>query len=146
MMIVPFLHNCILQDCYNNIPDCDGEHGISYYSTYHFATLLSDTNRFCMDFIVCVSLHVRFKVSWGLENMQFSNCSIATSTGIFDLNSELGLGLESSTGNLDWHLHICRGGHNMFFYNCQTRKQLLIILLYHQSFIVFSCNLSQSYY
>ena len=31
-------------------------------------------------------------------------------------------------------------GQNMFFYNCYTCKQLLMILLYHQSFIVLSGN------
>ena len=46
--------------------------------------------------------------------------------------------------DLNWDLHLPLGTHTsvdmvktMFFYNCQTRKQLIIIALYHQSSIVF---------
>ena len=53
-------------------------------------------------------------------------------------NFKLVLGLGSSSENLDWNPPICYG-QNMFFYNCYTCKQLLIILLYHQWFIVLSC-------
>ena len=49
--------------------------------------------------------------------------------------------------DLNWDLHLPLGTHisvdmviTMFFYNRQTRKQLIIIVLYHQSFIVFINN------
>ena len=49
-------------------------------------------------------------MSLGLKTVQLSNCSIPTSTRIFNLNSELELGLESSGGTSDWtHIYeFCR--------------------------------------
>ena len=101
-----YLHNCMLWDWYNNIPNSDCEHGISYYSTYCSLLSFSDMDRFCciwfFSFLLLIAVGlfawVRFKVSLGLENVQFSNCSIAISTQIFHLDSELGLGLGYSTG------------------------------------------------
>ena len=45
------LHSCMLRDWYNNIPNCDCEHGISYYSNYRSRLCFSDIHRFCMDLI-----------------------------------------------------------------------------------------------
>ena len=136
-------------DCYNNIPNCDCEHGI-YYSTHSSWLCFSDFDCFywiwffLFQLLIAVGFFawVRFKVSLGLENVQFCNCSNAISTWNFDFDSELGLGLESSTGTriFNWDPHICRYCQNTFFYNCRTRKQLLIIVLYHQSYIVFWCD------
>ena len=68
-------------------------------------------------------------------------CLLAILVWLFDWYSvlELVLGLELSTGNLDWKLwsstgnpHICRYGQNRFFYNCSLISHLLfyyVILL-----------------
>ena len=66
-----------------------------------------------------------------LENVQFSNCLIATSTRIFDLNSGLGLRLESSTGT---HISV---EVVMFL---QLPNSYLIMFSIIQSFSVCSCN------
>ena len=148
MTIVHQMLDCKLRDWYNNIPNCDGEHGISYYSTYHSRLCFSDSDRFCMDFIssrfcwvlqfefLCMSL---IQGEFAFENVQFSNCSIATSTQIFYLNSKLGTW--TGTRIFDWEPHICRGGHAF-----TTAKLLLNNWLYHTVIKHFLCNLSQSYY
>ena len=102
---------------------------VFYRSLFGF----SDFDRFCTDFVYSI-------FCWVLCSLSFYPCQ--RSSCCFELynlpsfaiathwDSNLWLGIASSTGNP----HICRCGQNMFFYNCQTRKQLLIILLYHQSF------------
>ena len=114
-----YLHNCMLWDCHNNIPNCDCEHGILYYRTHRSWLCFSDFDRFCwilfFSFLLLIAVGffawVQFKVSLGLENVQFSNGMITTSMRIFDLDSELGLGLESSTWTriFNWDLDLQRG-------------------------------------
>ena len=121
------LHNCMLWDWYNNVPNCDCEHGIWYYRTYHLRLGFSDIDRFCCIwcflFLLLIAVGflawVRFKVSLGLENVPFSNCLIATSICIFNLDSELGLGLKSSTGTLifNWDPHIWGLLLGVYLYN-----------------------------
>ena len=62
MMVIPFaqLH---VQDCYNNIPNCDFEHWIPYYSTHHSWLCFSDFDRFCwVNCCLCFFAWVHFKV------------------------------------------------------------------------------------
>ena len=69
------LHNCMLWDWYNNIPNCDCEHGISYCSTYYLHLCFSEINRFCMDFVssrfcwvICsLSAYQCLEIFWGSE-------------------------------------------------------------------------------
>ena len=100
------------------------------------------SSRFCwvhFSLFLCLSV-VHGEFDWRI-------CSSPTVCSQFRYESSTGtrylklvLQHEIMTGNLDWNPHICRCGQNMFFYNCYIRKQLLIILLCHQSFIVLSCN------
>ena len=74
------LHNCMLQDWYNNISNSDCEHGISYYSTYRSRLCFSDIDCFCMDFVssrfcwvICsLSFYPCQCISWvcGFHNLQ----------------------------------------------------------------------------
>ena len=94
------LHNCMLRDWYNNIPNCDCEHGISYYSTYRSRLCFLDIDRSCMDFIssrlcwvICsLSFYPCQRISWvcGFHNLP----SFAAAS----FNLGLGLRLESLTG------------------------------------------------
>ena len=100
------LHNCKLRDWYNNIPTCDCEHGISYYSTYRPRLCLSDIDRFFMDFVssrfcrvICsLSFYPCQRISWVCWFHNLPSFAIAAAS--FDLGQ--GLRLESSTGT-----HIC---------------------------------------
>ena len=95
-------HNWMLQDWCNNIPNCDCEQGISYYSTYHSRFCFSDINHFCTDFVssrfcwVICSLSFypcqRISLVYGFHNLP----SFAIATASLDLG--LGLWLESLTG------------------------------------------------
>ena len=120
------LHNCMLWDCYNNIPTCDCEHGI-YYTTYRSRLCFSDIDHFCMDFVsarfcwVLCSLSffawVQFKVSWGWRI--YISLTVRSwfrhESSTWTRNLELGLGLKSLTGTHISVEVVCRV---VEIYNC----------------------------
>ena len=77
---------------------------------------------------------VSIRVPVALEFVCFTICRLLqlprTGSRIFDLELHLQLGPHISVDMVK----------TMFFYNCSTCKQLLMILLCHQSFIVLSGN------
>ena len=108
---------------------------------YHFILLnyrsrfgFSDIDSFCSNLVLFLSaeffavwVSIRVNVAQVCVFYNFTSFAIAT-----DWDSNLRLGTRIFT----WDPHFCRRGQNMFFYNCQTRKQLLIIVLYHQPLII----------
>ena len=100
---------CMLQDCCNNIPNCDCEHGISYYSTYRSWLYFSDIDCFGMDL-------VSSRFCWVICSLSFYpyQC-ISWVYGFHNLPSfvivwlQLYLCLELGTWNLD--PDTCQYGH-----------------------------------
>ena len=78
------------------------------------------SSRFCwvqLSLFLCMSaVHGEYDWRSCSSLIVYSQFRYEFSTGIWSL--KLVLGLEFSTGNLDWNPHICRCGQNMFFYNC----------------------------
>ena len=107
-MIVPFAQLRKLRDWYNNIPNCDCEHGISYSSTYRSRLCFSDIDRFCMDcvssrfcWVICsLSFYPCQRISWvcGLHNLRSVAVASWTWTGtrIFELEVVMFLQLPNS--------------------------------------------------
>ena len=127
------LHNCMIWDCYNNITNWDCEHGISYYSTYCSQLFFSHWSfLYGFRFFSFLLSYLQFEFlcmsavpdELGLENVQFSNCSITTSTQIFNFNLELGTW--TGTRIFDWDPDIWRGGHVF-----TTAKLILCNMLNH---------------
>ena len=102
-MIVGQMHDCKLRDWYNNIPICDGEHGISYYITYRSQFCFSDSDHFCMYFISSLFYLVLHFVFLCMRPDQgefgVGECAVLS---LLDRHFDTNLRLELGTWNLDW--------------------------------------------
>ena len=121
----------MIWDCYNNIPNCACEHGISYYSTLSLATGFFRFRSFLLNLVLFVSA---VNCSWFLCMSAFQGwnarlkgwgwrmCSSltvrsrlqwesSTWTRNLDWDSNLRLGLEYSTGTriFNWDLNFLLG-------------------------------------
>ena len=101
------LHNCMLLDLYNNIPNCDCEHGISYYSTYRSRLCFFTHRSFLRGFRFFLFL---------LSYLQFEFLSVNVSLEFvgFRICRPLQLSDSSCIFFLNWDLHTCRYGYNRY--------------------------------
>ena len=127
------------------IPDCDCQHGISYYHIYRLRLCVSDMDRFCwvnfsLRFFAWVRFMVRLIGEFAVLQLFARNLVLIfdwysvpeTCVGTWIFDWELGL----ETWIFNWDSHICRDGHVF-----TTAKLLLNNVLYHQWFIVINFKL-----
>ena len=111
------LHNYKLQASYNTLPNCDCEHVVLHYQNYR--SQLCFLRSSWMDFVLHISAEffanwVSIRVHISLAFVGFINMHSFTICGSFLV--------------LNWDPHACCG-QDMFFYNCYTCKQILVIVL-----------------
>ena len=95
-----YLHNYMLCHWYNNIPNCDCGHGISYYSIhsswlfFQISIISDEYGSSRANCSLCFSACMRFKVRWRIccSLTVWSQLWYESSTGTRIFNWELGLG------------------------------------------------------